>query len=82
MLRVGDMTRSIDFYTRILGMRVLRTLEQPEDKYALAFLGFGDEASTCVLELTYHYGVSEYESVPVTVTSPSVSQTAAALVPR
>jgi len=61
MLRVADMKRSVEFYTRVLGMRVLRTLEQPADKYSLTFLGFGDEAKTCVLELTYNYGVSKYE---------------------
>ena len=61
MLRVGDLQRSIDFYTGVLGMRVLRTLDQPQDKYTLVFLGFGEESDTCVLELTYNYGASEYE---------------------
>jgi len=61
MIRVGDLQRSIDFYTRIIGMRVLRTFNQPDDKYTLAFLGFGEESETCVLELTYNFGVSEYE---------------------
>jgi lactoylglutathione lyase len=60
MLRVGDMQRSIDFYTQIIGMRVLRTLDQPEENYTLTFLGFGKESDTCVLELTYNYGTSEY----------------------
>jgi lactoylglutathione lyase len=60
MLRVGDMQRSIKFYTQIIGMRVLRTLDQPMENYTLTFLGFGDESSTCVLELTYNYGISEY----------------------
>jgi len=60
MLRVGDMQRSINFYTNVIGMRVLRTLEQPTESYSLAFLGFGDESDTCVLELTYNYGKSEY----------------------
>ena len=60
MLRVGDMQRSIDFYTQVIGMRVLRTLDQPTDNYVLTFLGFGDESKTCVLELTYNYGISEY----------------------
>lgn len=61
MLRVGDMKRSIDFYTRVLGMKVLRTLAQTEEKYSLTFLGYGEESDTCVLELTYNDGVSGYE---------------------
>jgi len=61
MLRVADMARSVSFYTDVMGMRVLRTLEQPHEKYSLTFLGFGDESSTCVLELTYNYGVSVYD---------------------
>ena len=60
MLRVGDMPRSVDFYTRVLGMKVLRTFEQPEENYSLTFLGYGDESDTCVLELTYNHGVSQY----------------------
>lgn len=62
MLRVGDMQQSINFYTQMLGMKVLRTLDQPEQEYSLTFLGFGDESDSCVLELTYNYGVSEYET--------------------
>ncbi len=61
MLRVGDLQRSIDFYTRIIGMRVLRTFDQPDEKFTLTFLGFGKESETCVLELTYNFGVSTYE---------------------
>ena len=61
MLRVGNMRRSVNFYTRMMGMRVLRTFEQPDEKYSLTFLGFGDESDTCVLELTYNYGVSQYD---------------------
>jgi len=61
MLRVGDLQRSINFYTKVLGMRVLRTLDQPEDRYTLVFLGFFEESNACVLELTYNYGISEYE---------------------
>ena len=60
MLRVGNLQRSINFYTRVLGMRVLRTLDQPAEKYTLVFLGFGAESETCVLELTYNYGVTQY----------------------
>jgi len=60
MLRVGDMQRSVEFYTQIIGMRVLRTLDQPSENYTLTFLGFGEESDTCALELTYNYGISEY----------------------
>lgn len=61
MLRVGDMQRSINFYTRILGMRVLRTVEQASERYSLAFLGYADESDSCVLELTYNHGISVYD---------------------
>ena len=61
MLRVGDLPRAIDFYTRILGMQVLRTTDRPEQKYRLAFVGYGDEASGAVLELTYNYDVPSYD---------------------
>jgi lactoylglutathione lyase len=61
MLRVGDLQRSIDFYTRILGMKVLRQSENTEYKYTLAFIGYGDESENSVLELTYNWGVEKYE---------------------
>ncbi len=63
MLRVGDMQRSVDFYTRILGMRVLRTRDVPDYKYSLTFLGFGNGNADggAELELTYNYGVTSYE---------------------
>src|SRR5207249_1830659 len=61
MLRVGDLKRSIDFYTKVMGMQVLRTTDRPEQKYTLAFVGYGDEAQGAVLELTYNYGVPGYE---------------------
>jgi len=61
MLRVGDLARSIDFYTGVLGMRVLRTTDRPDQKYTLAFVGYGDESQHAVLELTYNYGVDRYE---------------------
>lgn len=60
MLRVGDMQRSINFYTNVIGMRVLRTLEQPTENYTLAFLGFEEESDSCALELTYNYDQSNY----------------------
>ena len=61
MLRVGDLQRSIDFYTRVLGMKLLRKSENSEYKYTLAFVGYGDEKDEAVIELTYNWGLSEYE---------------------
>ena len=61
MLRVGDMQRSIDFYTKPMGMQLLRTTDRPEQKYSLAFVGYGDESQHAVIELTYNYGVSHYD---------------------
>ena len=61
MLRVGDLHRSVDFYTHVMGMRLLRTTDRPEQKYTLAFVGYGDEAQGAVLELTYNYGVPGYD---------------------
>jgi lactoylglutathione lyase len=61
MLRVGDLPRSIDFYTDVLGMQVLRTTDRPEQKYKLAFVGYGDETKGAVIELTYNYGVDRYD---------------------
>ena len=57
MLRVGDLQRSIDFYTKVLGMQLLRTTDRPEQKYSLAFVGYGDERSHAVHELTYNHAV-------------------------
>ncbi len=61
MLRVGDLQRSIDFYTNVLGMKLLRTSENPEYKYSLAFVGYGPETEEAVIELTYNWGVDSYE---------------------
>ena len=61
MLRVGDLQRSIDFYTQVIGMRLLRTSDNPEYQYKLAFLGFGNNPKHAKLELTYNYGVSQYD---------------------
>ena len=61
MLRVGNLQRSLDFYTRILGMKLLRTTDRPDQKYTLAFVGFGDEGGGAVLELTYNHGVDRYD---------------------
>lgn len=63
MLRVGDLNRSIDFYTRILGMNLLRTTERPDQKYSLAFVGFGkgNADGQAEIELTYNHDVSQYD---------------------
>jgi lactoylglutathione lyase len=61
MLRVGDLERSLRFYTEVLGMRLLRRKDYPEGKFTLAFVGYGEEADTAVLELTYNWGVEKYE---------------------
>jgi lactoylglutathione lyase len=61
MLRVGDLKRSIAFYTDVLGMKLLRTTDRPEQKYTLAFVGYADESQGAVLELTYNYGVDRYD---------------------
>jgi lactoylglutathione lyase len=61
MLRVGDLQRSIDFYTRVLGMKLLRTTERPEQKYSLAFVGYGSNPEHAEIELTYNYGTTQYE---------------------
>jgi lactoylglutathione lyase len=61
MLRVGDLQRSIAFYTDVLGMKLLRTTERPEQKYSLAFVGYGTNPEHAELELTYNHGVASYE---------------------
>jgi len=61
MLRVGDLQRSIDFYTKVLGMKLLRTSENTEYKYSLAFLGYGSNPDHAELELTYNWGVDTYD---------------------
>ena len=61
MLRVGDLDRSVKFYTEVLGMKVLRTTDRPEQKYSLAFVGYDMEDRASVLELTYNYGVGKYD---------------------
>ena len=61
MLRVGDLERSVKFYTEALGMKRLRTTDRPEQKYSLAFVGYDTEDRSAVLELTYNYGVERYD---------------------
>ena len=69
MLRVGDLQRSIDFYTKVLGMKLLRTSENPEYKYSLAFVGYGPETEEAVIELTYNWGWINTNSALLMVTS-------------
>jgi lactoylglutathione lyase len=61
MLRVGDLQRSIDFYTKVMGMKLLRTTDRPDQKYSLAFLGYEANPDQAELELTYNYGTTQYE---------------------
>src|SRR5947209_7820551 len=61
MLRVGDLQRSVDLYTKGFGMWELRRRDVPDGKYTLAFVGYGDEDSSTVIELTYNYGTEKYE---------------------
>ncbi|HSB98909.1 MAG TPA: lactoylglutathione lyase [Burkholderiaceae bacterium] len=61
MLRVGNLPRSIDFYTKVLGMTLLRTTQRPEQKYDLAFLGYGSNPEHAEIELTYNHGVEKYD---------------------
>ncbi|KAG5467426.1 hypothetical protein CUR178_01069 [Leishmania enriettii] len=60
MIRVGDLDRSVKFYTERLGMTLLRKWDVPEEEYTLVFLGYGTEMNSTVLELTYNYGVTSY----------------------
>ncbi|MFE8644247.1 lactoylglutathione lyase [Sphingomonas sp. NCPPB 2930] len=61
MLRVGDLQRAIDFYTQVMGMQLLRTTERPEQKYSLAFVGYGTNPEHAEIELTYNHGVDSYD---------------------
>ena len=61
MLRVGNLERSIEFYTQVLGMTLIRRSENPEYKYSLAFVGYGSNPDHAELELTYNHGVEKYE---------------------
>ncbi|MDG3088607.1 lactoylglutathione lyase [Vibrio hannami] len=61
MLRVGNLEKSIEFYTKVMGMNLLRTNENKQYEYTLAFVGFGDESDGAVIELTYNWGTSEYD---------------------
>ena len=61
MIRVGDLDKSIDFYTHVLGMKLLRRREYPEGKFTLAFVGYGDEADHTVIELTHNWDTPKYD---------------------
>ena len=61
MLRVGNLQRSIDFYTQVMGMQLIRTTKRPDQQYDLAFLGYGRNPEHAELELTYNYGTDHYE---------------------
>ncbi len=61
MIRVGDLEKSLRFYTEVLGMKLLRRKDYPDGKFTLAFVGYGDEAEQAVIELTYNWGVDKYE---------------------
>ena len=61
MLRVTDLEKSINFYTQIMGMKLLRRSDNEQYKYTLAFVGYGEESDTTVLELTYNWGTTDYE---------------------
>ena len=61
MIRTGDLDRSIDFYTKVLDMKLLRRHEYPDGKFTLAFLGYGEESEQSAIELTYNWGVDRYE---------------------
>ncbi len=61
MLRVGDLDRSIQFYTEVLGMKLLRRKDYPDGQFTLAFVGYGDESDNTVIEFTYNWGVDSYE---------------------
>lgn len=61
MLRVGNLEQSIDFYTKVLGMKLIRQQDYPDGKFTLAFVGYGSEYNNSVLELTYNYGKTSYE---------------------
>jgi len=61
MLRVGDLQRSIDFYTQVLGMKLLRQKDYPDGQFTLAFIGYGDESANTVIELTYNWDTDKYD---------------------
>jgi lactoylglutathione lyase len=83
MLRVGDLQRSIDFYTQVLGMNLLRKTERPDQKYDLAFVGYGSNPDHAEIELTYNHGVDKYDMGSayghIAIGVPAVAATCAAV---
>jgi lactoylglutathione lyase len=83
MLRVGHLQRAIDFYTQVLGMKLLRTTQRPDQQYDLAFVGYGGNPEHAEIELTYNYGVERYELGAgyghIAIGVPNVAATCAAL---
>ncbi len=83
MLRVGNLQRSINFYTQVLGMDLLRTTQRPDQHYDLAFVGYGGNPGQAEIELTYNYGVEHYDLGTafghVAIGVPDVTATCAAL---
>jgi len=83
MLRVGNLDRSVKFYTEVLGMKLLRTTDRPEQKYSLAFVGYDSEDKTAVIVLTYNYGVDKYDlgsgSGHIALEMPDVAKACAAV---
>lgn len=83
MLRVGNLQRSVDFYTQVLGMSLLRTTQRPDQRYDLAFVGYGPNPQHAQIELTYNYGVDRYEPGTgfghVAIGVPDVAATCAAV---
>ncbi|TYQ29096.1 lactoylglutathione lyase [Pseudanabaena sp. UWO311] len=61
MIRVGDLERSLDFYSNVLGMKILRRKDYPDGRFTLAFVGYGDESSNAVIELTHNWDTSTYD---------------------
>ena len=83
MLRVGNLQRSVDFYTQVLGMSLLRTTQRPDQRYDLAFVGYGPNPQHAQIELTYNYGIDRYEPGTgfghVAIGVPDVAATCAAV---
>jgi len=61
MIRVGDLEKSLQFYTEVLGMKLLRRKDYPDGEFTLAFIGYGEESSNTVIELTYNWGKDSYQ---------------------
>ena len=82
MIRVGDLDRSLAFYTNVLGMRLLRRNDYPEGRFTLAFVGYGEESDNAVIELTHNWDTTSYEMVTPSATSRSACPTPMPPAPR